>query len=350
MIGQLIAVAGVALLMLVLRERALYRDRNRPHAPTTRRGPRIGAPAHGRGPGLSRRLPDLPDRVRPIAPRAARRKAGGMTTLSPTEVIPVEVARRLARVYSGIDQAAAAPGQRPALTQAEFALQRHTGHLDCRAAMADCAALVDYRAAHGAPAPARRAATSCRGATAPTAASPGRRHDRHHLQPRRGRPDPRLGAPARRPPRAAQAGAPRVGGPPGTPSTPPASSAPPPRPSARCRSASSSRPSVSGAPITKTAAAFVPPRPSPPPRNRSPCEQCVHDARAGRRTSRPARRDQGVRRRDLERQPLSLDVMTFTRLPELDEDADAVGYRFFNVSVAGTVREREVEDHQQVAA
>lgn len=45
----------------------------------------------------------------------------------------------------------------------------------------------------------------------------------------------------------------------------------------------------------------------------------------------------------------SLDVMTFTRLAERGEDDAAVRVRFFNVSVAGTVRERDAET-EQVAA
>lgn len=45
---------------------------------------------------------------------------------------------------------------------------------------------------------------------------------------------------------------------------------------------------------------------------------------------------------------MSLAVMSFTRLPDRSEDDDAVKVRFFNVSVAGTVREQAGEE--QVAA
>jgi hypothetical protein len=39
----------------------------------------------------------------------------------------------------------------------------------------------------------------------------------------------------------------------------------------------------------------------------------------------------------------SIDAMTFTRLPERSEDDEAVRVRFFNISVAGTIRERAME-------
>lgn len=72
-----------------------------------------------------------------------------MATLSPHEIVPAGVALRLHRIYFDVDHEAAARGERPALTQAAIALQEAGGRgLDEHAAMADCAALTDYLAAH----------------------------------------------------------------------------------------------------------------------------------------------------------------------------------------------------------